>query len=281
MSPTCILHPPASGWSDTRISTSALRLTGRNSTVITLLKHLPYLSPKLQIWSDETCPISYLDQNHDVEVVARELARGRKWGALCPFMPFDEETDVPGGMVCLTEGDGGSWWMVDTDAGVVYPYAWGEYWDYEVDESLLVTAPWLRYKAVGIEAFFDRLQEGLLGLEVVALPGFVRERKGGVKDKIEHEVCPAGYPEGKSAKNVFLEHGWPDLARFRREECVRAVNRARSRVLDRRAIRWCEESVRDAEKMGDGMEKERKVRELGERKVEYEREWEEDAVGGL
>lgn len=105
-----------------------------------------------------------------------------------PLMPF--ETALPG-MVSLTCGRAGVWWLIDTEAGVVWPA--GTHWEVHAGPE---DPPWMWYVPVGIEAFFDGLQKQLVGLEVVPLPSFVRARKRGEVDRAEHQVFWAQEMEG-------------------------------------------------------------------------------------
>ncbi|KFY75482.1 hypothetical protein V499_04524 [Pseudogymnoascus sp. VKM F-103] len=116
--PTSILHPPASGWSDSRLNTSALRLIGRNETVIELLKHIPYLDKEIQVWP-ETEHLSYLDRKWESPTTINE--RMGEEGGLVNIYPFSPHKSPLPGMVTLTHGWAGVWWVIDTDTGLVWP----------------------------------------------------------------------------------------------------------------------------------------------------------------
>lgn len=111
-------------------------------------------------------------------------------------MPF--ETALPG-MVSLTHGEAGVWWVIDTKAGLIWPI--GSHWTVHAGPE---DPPWMWYVPVGIEAFFDDLQRQLVGLEVVPMPGFVRARKRGPEDRVEHHVFWAGEMEGIVSLLPFL-----------------------------------------------------------------------------
>lgn len=56
-----ILRAPPVGWDDTQIDAESLRIMGRNETVISLLRHLPYLQNVYEVMPD-TKPMKYLGQ---------------------------------------------------------------------------------------------------------------------------------------------------------------------------------------------------------------------------
>ncbi|OBT61903.1 hypothetical protein VE03_08746 [Pseudogymnoascus sp. 23342-1-I1] len=265
--PSSILYPPPSGWSDTRISANILTLTGRNETVIDLVKHLPYLTKEYQVWP-ETEHLSYLDRVwDDPATVVDRISQGGGLANIYPFMPF--ETALPG-MICLTHGSAGVWWLIDTEAGLMWPN--GSHWDVHAGPE---DPPWMWYVPVGIEAFFDKVQKQLEELEVVPMPGFARARKSGVMENVEHHVFWAGEMEGKPVKKIFVECGWPDLEKFRKEECIERAGDERLRVAERWAFTWYESDIKTAEKNGDAEDKERCERRLSKARREYALEWEE------
>ncbi|EFQ26032.1 hypothetical protein CGRA01v4_14459 [Colletotrichum graminicola] len=45
----------------------------------------------------------------------------------------------------------------------------------------------------------------------------------------EYELADPGIED---ARNIYREHGWPDLARFRRQECYDALVDFRTKVME-------------------------------------------------
>ncbi|OBT46082.1 hypothetical protein VE00_02822 [Pseudogymnoascus sp. WSF 3629] len=254
ITPSSILLPPPTDWPSTRLSTPSLRLIGRNETVISLLQHIPYLDKEYQVWP-ETEHLKYLDWKwDDADTITKRMAQERGGGGdIYPFSPFSSPL---ASMVTLTHEWGGVWWVIDTDTGLVWPSE--SQWSVHTGEGEM---EWMWYVPVGIEAFFDNVWRRLVGLEVVPMRGFGRERKGGEEE------------EGVAVKKIFLKCGWPDLSNFRREECIKLAGEARLRVVEGWEVRWLEGDIKEAEERGDGEDRERLVERGEVVRREFAREW--------
>lgn len=174
-----IQHAPPGGWDDSQIDAKSLRIMGRNETVIDLLRHLPYLKQDYQVMP-ENQPIQYLGRMWD-DTVTDKMAESRSLLQFDCMMPFDAEPES--GMICLTNGREGTWWLIDTKEGYVYPC--GSRWDVERARE---DPPWLWYYPVAIEKYFDEIHRQFLSLDLIPLPGVIHQRKRGGRDHLEHVI---------------------------------------------------------------------------------------------
>lgn len=170
-----ILHAPPGGWDQSKIDAKSLRMTGRNETVIDLLQHLPYMKHNYEVMP-ETTPIEYLGMKWPDNIIAEDHTTYPH-----PFCPFDAALEP--GMICLTYGRVGKWWLIDTAEGIMY--AIGTHFDVEMSPE---SPPWTWYRAVGFQKYFDRLHRKFHALELVPMPAVIHHRKRGQPNKLEHQV---------------------------------------------------------------------------------------------
>ncbi|KAK1633494.1 hypothetical protein BDP81DRAFT_433873 [Colletotrichum phormii] len=214
--------PPAAGWSDAELRVDALRAMGRSETVIDLLRHIPYVHE-----NEESDPVEVYTETFPL----RYLRNGRWFGggsngsgeefANTPlldlgFAPFDGP--VPVDMVSLTHADEGTWWLIDTNQGCIYPY--GTEFD-KREEDVPEDKQWLVVDAVPIQAYFDKIYAQVGNLDVVPAP-----RSGTWEARVVEEYTE----EGQEIKRLYAEHGWPNA--FRREEFIQAVERTRATFIE-------------------------------------------------
>ncbi|OHE91959.1 hypothetical protein CORC01_12747 [Colletotrichum orchidophilum] len=226
MDASAVELPPAAGWSDAELRVDALRAMGRSETVIDLLRHIPYVHE-----NEEADPVEVYTETFPL----RYLRNGRWFGggngsgsgdsgeefANTPlldlgFAPFDGP--VPADMVSLTHADEGTWWLIDTSQGCIYPY--GTEFD-KREEDVPVDKQWLVVDPVPVQAYFDKIYSQVGNLDVVPAP-----RSG----KWEARVVEEYTEEGQEVKRLYLEHGWPNA--FRREEFIQAVERTRASFIE-------------------------------------------------
>lgn len=189
-----IQHAPPGGWEDSQIDAKSLRIMGRNETVIDLLRHLPYLEHECEVLP-ETTLIKYLGRKWD-ETVADKMAKSKSLLDFYPLMPFDAEPEP--GMICVTYGREGVWWLIDTAEGYVYPC--GPHWNVHRAQE---DPPWLWHKPVAIEAYFDGIYRQLLSLDIIPMPHVIHERKRGPPDELERQIYRAGEQEAIVSYNVL------------------------------------------------------------------------------
>ncbi|KAK1573657.1 uncharacterized protein LY79DRAFT_525403 [Colletotrichum navitas] len=168
MEPEAVELPPAGGWTDAELRVDALRAMGRSEAVIDLLRHIPYVhenedADPVEIYT-ETFPLRYLRSgqwfggNPGEDLATTPLLD-------LGFAPFDGP--VPADMVSLTHADEGTWWLVDTKEGCIYPY--GTEFDKSADE-VPHDQQWRAVDPVPIQAYFDNIYAQIGNLEVVPAP---------------------------------------------------------------------------------------------------------------
>ncbi|KAH5088799.1 hypothetical protein HBI88_163860 [Parastagonospora nodorum] len=115
-------NPPPSGCSDDQLAIDILRFLKRSETVINLLCHLPFIKELdghgcYKVLEETSC-IVYLRNGEVSRRITIESCRGHTLGDMCLF-PADAER--PQTFMSLTERREGLWWVLDKDAGVIYP----------------------------------------------------------------------------------------------------------------------------------------------------------------
>ncbi|KAK7931045.1 hypothetical protein PG985_001757 [Apiospora marii] len=119
LDPAVVQSPPPQGWSDDELAVDVLRALGRSENVICLLRRLPFLRQDLhdEKWEvyEETRPLSYLRRAGVLGGRTPEACRSQGLHKL-GLMPFDAA--YPPGMISLTAGREGTFWIIDTDEGM-------------------------------------------------------------------------------------------------------------------------------------------------------------------
>ncbi|KAF6814772.1 hypothetical protein CMUS01_12573 [Colletotrichum musicola] len=243
--PTLVDYPPEGGWTDDRFPVEKLRRLGYSETVIDLLRHLPYLGDYEHDCEWElfhgSRPIRYLrdsrpfKQNFDTTKLYRQRLFKLK---LSPYK--DREALLPAEMVALSGIPGlfGHWYLIDTERGSLYVETLSDRKDYDP----LGSRPWLMNKPLPIVPHLEEIISKTRSLEFVPIPHEdlevnlfphiwiepdwslgpnVLARVGGIHERM---LIPF---EGRwgigDARNMYREFGWPDLEKFRREECIEAL----------------------------------------------------------
>ena len=139
--------------------------------------------------------------------------------------------DVPAHIVGLTMG--GRYnpkFLLDTKLGSIYwmecsEYVWGEDRDATLQDDPEEYAPeneqeWRRDgTAWPVETFFEVLKEQYRKLK------FLPVGEHQVIGTVGHEQDEGTAPVVARLKELYREHGWPDLTRFGKEACAAAVKR--------------------------------------------------------
>ncbi|KAE9581548.1 hypothetical protein CGCF415_v010341 [Colletotrichum fructicola] len=239
-----IQYPPGGRWGDdTFLPADSTRLLGFNERVIDLLQHLPYLDVD-ETHEDNRWPVigrsepqRYLGDNPELnENLTADKATP---GQLCAHGLFPFAEKMPDGLVPIAGGggegsDSGEWWIIDTDAGNVIVYDVGNKQVQDAPND----QPWLWTPPRPAGPFFEALVDSLHSLDLVPLPrpdtedaeyypevwGAIREGK-----EEEDEVADSGIED---ARDIYRDHGWPNLARFRRQECYDALVDSRTKLAE-------------------------------------------------
>ncbi|RYN29170.1 hypothetical protein AA0113_g5865 [Alternaria arborescens] len=229
-----IQEPPQDGWPT--ISPNGWPEFDKTDKVIDLLRHLPYISGFTQIAPD-------------CDLVSWHTCRGDEDGVDFHEVsePFEDEAKIPSHIVGLTlQGTHGLTFLLDTELGVIYwyecdskakveipevhpdPYGW-------MDDGLISEdqADWRAGSGVWeISDFFEMLKANFRTLNFVPF---------------HHDDVKAAYyscgNDGRETleevQKIYKDHGWPDLTRYRKRDCLAAVEaylKTRYLALERKPI---------------------------------------------
>ena len=221
-----IQRPPDGGWPE--ITPDRLSGLGKTDEVIMLLRYLPYLRPTIDgcksvdagpygcrfySWIDH---IRSLDRpGADVEDELEELKIMTEDSNLGP---------VPAHVVGLISTKD-NLFMLDTELGVVYWLScpgrirWGptrerildDAYDYAAEEE----ADWRAEPAWAVADFFELLKDQFRQLWAIPLsPSIVYDFDMSLREQVK-DALPL-------VQAIYREHGWPDVDRFRKQECLEA-----------------------------------------------------------
>ncbi|EAQ89740.1 predicted protein [Chaetomium globosum CBS 148.51] len=225
-----VAEPPEEGWPE--INTEALSGLGKTDEVISLLRHLPYIRASSD-WVYEGAPgcrfADWRDIAHSIalgELPAEDLRSTTEGGLPESISPH---------VVGLTDGGFRNLaFLLDTKLGIIYwddchsdiknnpprePIIGDEYEDdsdveimnWRLDESVAWTIP----------DFFEILKGQFRQLNYVP----ISPRKVYHADVIEQLMSRAG--QGREGlpmvQAVYRAHGWPDMERYRKQDCLKAV----------------------------------------------------------
>ncbi|KAL2023304.1 hypothetical protein VTK56DRAFT_3042 [Thermocarpiscus australiensis] len=205
-----ILRPPEGGWPE--ITPDRLKGLGKTDEVVLLLRHLPYLR----------------DLSDGSAVEDSTPARAGGMNTMTEPYPYSERGLVPPHVVGLisTKDD---LFMLDTQLGVIY---WLECpgtirhnpptrepilddaYDYAPSEC---EAEWRGNPAWAVADFFELLKNHFRRLRTVPVsPVTVYD----LDNLRPHRKVAAAMP---LVQSIYRDHGWPGLDRYRKEECLQAV----------------------------------------------------------
>jgi hypothetical protein len=224
-----VIEPPEGGWP----SITAENLAGMNKTnkVITLLRELPYIretsDPVNQAQGAPWCIFA------DWQSAASLVASGRSESEDFKIVSEGADIcdDVPSHVVGLTMGEAENpIFLLDTKLGIVY---WHECpgeiryrdWPEQIEDDPYEWAPENEAEWRGdapawkIVDFFQLLKNEFLKLNAIPTNSL---------EVIDVYAGPAPGTDGMIAmlQDIYREHGWPDLERYRKRECLEAVQKA-------------------------------------------------------
>jgi hypothetical protein len=236
---SAIKEPPPEGWPS--ITADRMRVAGKTDEVVALLRHVPYISePESDSDSDrgkfQGAPgCSFADYESLVRIgpgadAIKLVTEGRD--------PCD---DMPAHVVGLTTGGltrghqpeswrrDGSVFLLDTRLGIVY---WVECpaeirYDSSIEQVEDAADAYVDGPAWALADFFDQLKNEFVELNFVPL-----------SPRCVFETYSRPYPDAvgsmetlhgdmlETVQDIYREHGWPDLEKYRKEECLLAVRKA-------------------------------------------------------
>ncbi|KAI4700334.1 hypothetical protein J4E81_004372 [Alternaria sp. BMP 2799] len=229
MEESVVVEPPKGGWPS--VTSDSMRDVNKTDEVIALLKHLPYiLGPGSSFENPQGAPkCVFSDWHGDSEELAQGVCTGETLKVCSEGASISDE--VPAHVVGLTTGgrDNPNF-LLDTDLGVIY---WIEcpnevmnsssrdmIEDDPYDYALENEAEWRAESGCwAIADFFGMLKDQFLQLTFVPI---------GPKSVIASDAALEHKGEGLVAmvQEIYREHGWPDMVRYRKTECLAAVQAA-------------------------------------------------------
>lgn len=214
-----IAEPPEDGWG------TIIRWPNFDKTdkVIDLLRHLPYVSMDIGIAPDcEFVNWHQTPAHHDGEDIKEATE------------PYPNEATIPPHVVGLTIHTlRGLIFLLDTELGVIYwfecmseakneieeveddPYDWA-------DNGLIPDSEdqveWRAGSGIWeITDFFEMLKTHLINLTFVPYPPDKMEAAWYGRDAHGRETL-------EGVQKIFRDHGWPDLRRYRKADCLAAID---------------------------------------------------------
>jgi len=226
-----IITPPEAGWPIiTSAGTSNLEGLGKTNEVIALLAQLPYIRAN----GDQN------DKAHgapecffaDWQSQIRSLIQGGTDGSELKIITegADFYEDAPPHVIGLTAGADNSLFVLDTELGIVH---WSECpgeirdnpsrepveddpYDYAPENE----ADWRNdAPAWAVADFFELLKDQFRELRFIPISPHTVTSVYVQRDNRSEGMI-------SMLQNIYREHGWPDLERYRKRECLEAVQRA-------------------------------------------------------
>lgn len=219
--PSSIVEPPEGGWP--QITQESLGHLGKTDEVVELLRRLPYVRDDGDAATPQVAP-----GTHFVDW-ARLATQNLDRASALLATDGDEWEHVPPHVVGLAREARWSFsFNLDTELGVVYwikcpravqdsPSAepvLDDAADYAPEEELGWRADG---PAWAVPDLFELLQREFRRLDFVPAGPRV------VIDDYSNHSGEAGDGSTEALRGVYRRHGWPDLDRYRKEECLEAV----------------------------------------------------------
>ncbi|KAK4508480.1 hypothetical protein PRZ48_002219 [Zasmidium cellare] len=227
----CIDEPPEGGWPHITPENTPL---GKTDEVVALLRHMPYLRYDHGAQFVEGAPLTTLvDWHYRLQVSMRtprgegEIDEGLRL-VTEGLLFLEAPSSIPAHVMGLaTGGRDCERFLLDTHLGIIYwldcpsqvagHAPWEAYpegvldsaWDYaETEEEAL----WRDCPAWSVPDFFEMLKDQFRKVNIFPTgTGEVRDVWSLKAEKVDK------IPE------TFREHGWPDLEKYRKQECLDAI----------------------------------------------------------
>ncbi|KFA74481.1 hypothetical protein S40288_11141 [Stachybotrys chartarum IBT 40288] len=215
MPASVIQYPPPDGWSDEDIDVQLLRKLDFSDVAIQAVRKLPYVTgQEWEVWPETWC-LNYLrntssvpepDWTKDYEKYGTAPPRPAEW--------------MPKTMLALTYGFAAATpWILDTKTGLI----WG-YGHLLEDPDHPQDQPWKQWRHYPVKYFFDMAKADVTNLVYLPLPAGINEHPPQILDYTNKAV--------RRMRRIYVDHGWPDQANFRREACIEALKEFRRRETD-------------------------------------------------
>jgi hypothetical protein len=213
-----IVEPPENGW-------DTIRLSGwinfdKTDKVVDLLRHLPYINMDINIAPD----CEFVDwHTTPADMDGEDIKEATE--------PHPDDATIPSHIVGLTsQNTRGLTFLLDTELGVIYwrecmseakveipeveddPYDW-------VDDDLIPEdqVEWRAGSGIWeIADFFDMLKANFKTLNFVPFrPDMVKAAWYGRSMEAQETL--------EGVQKIYKDHGWPDLTRYRKDDCLTAI----------------------------------------------------------
>ncbi|KAI1772845.1 hypothetical protein F4818DRAFT_126372 [Hypoxylon cercidicola] len=226
-----VIMPPEAGWPNiTSADESHLERLGKTDEVINLLAHLPYIRAD----GDQN------DRAHgapdcffaDWQSLIHALVQGKTDGGELRIITEGAEfyENAPPHVIGLTAGADNSLFVLDTELGIVH---WSECrgeirdnpsrepveddpYDYAPDNE----ADWRNdAPAWAVADFFELLKDQFRELKFIPISPHTVTSVYVQRDQRSEGMIPM-------LRDIYWEHGWPDLEHYRKRECIQAIQNA-------------------------------------------------------
>ncbi|KAK4040102.1 hypothetical protein C8A01DRAFT_15989 [Parachaetomium inaequale] len=228
-----VVYPPAGGWpAIVNAEPSELQSLGKSDEVLALLAHLPYIRHPIYGDGEDSAEVAPCHTVADwtrfiarlTPVKAKEI-RALTEGELA-YMHIS-----PPHVVGLTMSPIDEAWVLDTELGIIH---WQDcpsridfgddrlasvQWDleHEVSEE---EADWRQSAtAWAIPDFFELLKDQFIKLKWIPISHSTLKGVPDDEDDDEEGMIPM-------LQEIYRQHGWPDLAFYRKSKCLEAVQKA-------------------------------------------------------
>ncbi|KAL7936766.1 hypothetical protein V8C35DRAFT_296409 [Trichoderma chlorosporum] len=225
-----VLEPPAEGWPD--ISTSTMQGLGKTDEVVSLLRHLPYIrEPNSDIDRIQPAAYCYFANWQDIgRLLSHDPSLAESQKVVTESASLFEV--IPPHVISLTDGGRDNpVFLIDTELGIALWYECpGEIkyspsreivqddpYDYEENEA---QAEWRgECAAWTVPDFFEMLKDQFVTLQFIPL------NHRTVKD-VYARMGPRSAGMREMVQEIYRRHGWPDVEKYRKADCLNAVQEA-------------------------------------------------------
>jgi hypothetical protein len=225
---TFVVEPPVDGWPT--ITTDNFKDLGKTNEIIFLLRHLPYIRKPVEPDDPQAAPWCYFaDWSKDGQHLIDGKATAEDLRVMSEPPGYSEE--MPAHVIGLTSGGRENpSFLLDVEQGAIYWYECpGEIVSNPSREQVQGEDPygyapdneaeWRSDSACwAVEDFFEVLKDQFR--QLMFLPTSSR--------RVIDVYTRLGSHEGKKSllQRIYQEHGWPDLDRYDKRNCLAAVQKA-------------------------------------------------------
>jgi hypothetical protein len=227
-----VVYPPAGGWpAIVNADPAALQCLGKSDEVMALLARLPYICHPIHGHSDDDAEVAPCHVIADwTDFIADLTPDTAQESRLITEGELAQMRINPPHVVGLTWNQDEAW-VLDTELGIIH---WQDCpsridfgddrmpnveWDleHEVSEE---EAGWRQSAtAWAIPDFFKLLKDQFIQLKWIPISHSTVKGVPDDEDDDDEGMIPM-------LQDIYREHGWPDLAVYRKSECLAAVQKA-------------------------------------------------------